>query len=550
MGQKAFTENTLFYGDNLKILRDYLADESVDLIYLDPPFNSDRNYNVLFKDESGRESEAQITAFDDTWHWSERAYEDLRQAAPVTVCDLLDTYVNLLGRNEMTAYLVMMAARLIELHRVLRPTGSLYLHCDPTASHYLKTVLDMIFGVQNYRNEISWKRTSAHNDSKRFGNIHDILFYYAKDIKQIFFNPIYVPYNSDYLESEFRKDEEGRWYKAEDLTAPWHGGEGGKFSFHGRTPGNTRMWRLNQEKMEELWQQGRIKIGKDGRPLLRGHIVYLDEKKGMPMQDFWDDVLRIGNTAKERLGYPTQKPLALLERIIQASSNEGDIVLDPFCGCGTAIHAAQKLRRAWLGIDVTHLAIAHIKNRLKDAFDIERNRGYAMIGEPEDLAGARHLAEDVGRYQFQWWAVSLVAARPYGGKADGKEGKKGADSGIDGIIAFHDDPRARAKRVIVQVKSGKVSVKDIRDLRGALDREPDAEIGVFITLQEPTKPMLLEAESCGFYHSANWNKDFPKLQIVTIEQLLSGATVQMPPTAATHKKAQREIEQSEQGALL
>ena len=278
--------------------------------------------------------------------------------------------------------------------------------------------------------------------------------------------------------------------------------------------------------------------------------VYLHELAGQPMTDLWTDIQPLSAHDQERLGYPTQKPLALLERIIQASSNEGDIVLDPFCGCGTAIHAAQKLRRAWLGIDVTHLAIAHIKNRLKDAFDIERNRGYAIIGEPEDLAGARHLAESVDRYQFQWWAVSLVAARPYGGNAESKQGKKGADSGIDGIIAFHDDPRARAKRVIVQVKSGKVSVKDIRDLRGALDREPDAEIGVFITLQEPTKPMLLEAESCGFYHSANWNKDFPKLQIVTIEQLLNGATAQMPPTAATHKKAQREAEQAEQGALL
>lgn len=550
MGQKAFTDNTLFYGDNLKILRDYLADDSVDLIYLDPPFNSDRSYNVLFKDESGRESEAQITAFDDTWHWSERAYEDLRQAAPVNVRDLLDTYVKLLGRNEMTAYLVMMAARLIELQRVLKPTGSLYLHCDPTASHYLKMVLDMIFGVQNYRNEIPWKRTSAHNDAKRFGNIHDILFYYAKDIKQIFFNPVYVPYNSEYLETEFKKDEEGRWYKAEDLTAPWHGGEGGKFSFHGRTPGNTRMWRLNQEKMEELWQQGRIKIGKDGRPLLRGQIVYLDEKKGMPVQDFWDDVLRIGNTAKERLGYPTQKPLALLERILQASSNEGDLVLDPFCGCGTAIHAAQKLDRKWLGIDVTHLAIALIKNRLKDAFDIEKDRGYAVVGEPEDLAGARHLAESLDRYQFQWWAISLIAARPYGGSAGSKQGKKGADSGIDGVIAFNDDPRAHSKRVIVQVKSGGVSVRDIRDLRGTLDREHDAAIGVFITLQEPTKPMRIEAESCGFYHSETWQRDYPKLQMLTIEQLLNGATVQMPPTATTYKKAQREQERVEQGALL
>ena len=547
MGQKAFTENTLFYGDNLKILRDYLADESVDLIYLDPPFNSDRNYNVLFKDESGRESEAQITAFDDTWHWSERAYEDLRQAAPVTVCDLLDTYVKLLGRNEMTAYLVMMAARLIELHRVLKPTGSLYLHCDPTASHYLKTVLDMTFGVQYFQNEVIWKRSFGHGDSTRtMGRSHDVIFFYTKS-KKYPLNRFYHEHNPEYLANFFKHHDERGVYKLENLTSP-NPRPNLTYSYKGYPP-PAKGWRVNLERMKQLDEEGRLYFPekKNGRIMKK---VYLHELAGQPMTDLWTDIQPLSAHDQERLGYPTQKPLALLERIIQASSNEGDIVLDPFCGCGTAIHAAQKLRRAWLGIDVTHLAIAHIKNRLKDAFDIERNRGYAIIGEPEDLAGARHLAESVDRYQFQWWAVSLVAARPYGGNAESKQGKKGADSGIDGIIAFHDDPRAHAKRVIVQVKSGKVSVKDIRDLRGALDREPDAEIGVFITLQEPTKPMLLEAESCGFYHSANWNKDFPKLQIVTIEQLLSGATVQMPPTAATHKKAQREIEQSEQGALL
>ena len=547
MGQKAFTENTLFYGDNLKILRDYLADESVDLIYLDPPFNSDRNYNVLFKDESGRESEAQITAFDDTWHWSERAYEDLRQTAPVTVCDLLETYVKLLGRNEMTAYLVMMAARLIELHRVLKPTGSLYLHCDPTASHYLKTVLDMTFGVQYFQNEVIWKRSFGHGDSTRtMGRSHDVIFFYTKS-KKYPLNRFYHEHNPEYLANFFKHHDERGVYKLENLTSP-NPRPNLTYSYKGYPP-PAKGWRVNLERMKQLDEEGRLYFPekKNGRIMKK---VYLHELAGQPMTDLWTDIQPLSAHDQERLGYPTQKPLALLERIIQASSNEGDIVLDPFCGCGTAIHAAQKLRRAWLGIDVTHLAIAHIKNRLKDAFDIERNRGYAIIGEPEDLAGARHLAESVDRYQFQWWAVSLVAARPYGGNAESKQGKKGADSGIDGIIAFHDDPRARAKRVIVQVKSGKVSVKDIRDLRGALDREPDAEIGVFITLQEPTKPMLLEAESCGFYHSANWNKDFPKLQIVTIEQLLNGATAQMPPTAATHKKAQREIEQSEQGALL
>ena len=551
MGQRTFTQNTLFYGDNLNILREYLADESVDLIYLDPPFNSQRNYNVLFKDESGTESEAQITAFEDTWHWSEAPYKELQDTAPDALRQLLDTLVNILGRNQMTAYLVMMSLRIIELRRVLKPTGSLYLHCDPTASHYLKTVLDMIFGLQNYRNEIPWKRTSAHNDAKRFGNIHDILFYYAKDATQMFFNPVHVPYDEKYLESEFRKDQDGRWYKVEDLTAPWHGGDGGRFKFHGRMPGHSRMWRLNQEKMEELWQQGRIKIGEDGRPLLRGHIVYLDEKKGMPVQDWWGDVLRVGNTSKERLGYPTQKPLALLERILQSSSQEGAVVLDPFCGCGTTIHAAQKLNRTWIGIDITHLAIALIKNRLKGAFDLEKNYGYAVVGEPEDLQGAIHLAESVDRYQFQWWAISLIAARPYGGDAGSKRGKKGADHGIDGIIAFQDDPRSPAKRVIVQVKSGKVSVRDIRELRGTLDREAHAEIGVFLTLQPPSEPMRTEAESCGFYTSPTWRKDYPRMQILTIEQLLRGETVKMPPTATTYKKAQREQEQNiEQEELL
>jgi len=382
-------------------------------------------------------------------------------------------------------------------------------------------------------------------------HVHDIIFYYAKDATQIFFNPVYVPYDESYLDAEFRKDQDGRWYKVEDLTAPWHGGESGRFEFHGRTPGSTRMWRLNQEKMEELWQQGRIKTGEDGRPLLRGHIVYLDEKKGMPVQDWWGDVLRVGNTSKERLGYPTQKPLALLERILQASSQEGAVVLDPFCGCGTTIHAAQKLNRTWIGIDITHLAIALIKNRLKDAFDIEKNHGYSVIGEPEDVQGAIHLAESVGRYQFQWWAVSLIAARPYGGDAGSKRGKKGADYGIDGIITFHDDPRSPSKRVIVQVKSGKVSVRDIRELRGTLDREAHAEIGVFLTLQPPSEPMKTEAESCGFYTSPTWRKDYPRLQILTIEQLLRGETVKMPPTATTYKKAQRESgQQIEQGELL
>ena len=539
MGQKALTENTLFYGDNLKILREYLADESVDLIYLDPPFNSARNHNVLFKDESGLESEAQITAFEDTWHWSERPYNELQAIAPEKLGQVIETLVSVLGRNQMTTYLVMMTLRLIELHRVLKPTGSLYLHCDPTASHYLKMILDMIFGSQNFRNEITWKRSSAHSDTKQgrkaFGNIADILLYYTKS-QEYTFNPQFTPYDDEYIRTNYHHtDTNGRKWKSSDLSGPGGGSKGNPyFEFMGIK----RYWRYSEKNLQKFLIEGRIYQSKPGAVPRMKH--YLDEMPGIPLQNVWDDISPISSQAAERLGYPTQKPQALLERIISASSNEGDIVLDPFCGCGTTIHAAQKLQRTWLGMDITHLAIALIKNRLKDAFALEKQHGYTVIGEPEDLQGAQHLAEEVGRYQFQWWAVSLVGARPYGGDAEGKRGKKGADSGIDGIITFHDDPRGKSKRVIVQVKSGKVSVRDIRDLRGVIEREPPAALGVFITLQPPTEPMRLEAEASGVYHSSTWQKAYPKIRILTIAELLAGATVQMPPTATTYKRARKE----------
>ena len=535
-------DNTLYYGDNLTILRnrDYFPNECVDLIYLDPPFNSSRNYNVLFKDESGAESDAQIVAFEDTWHWgpaAERTYHELVTGAPERVSATIGALRTIVGTNQMLAYLVMMAARLVELHRVLKPTGSLYLHCDPTASHYLKMILDSIFGVENYINEIVWKRTTAHNDAKRFGKIHDIIFLYARNRQSMFFRPIYVDYSTEYIGSEFRQDENGRWYKVEDLTAPYRGGNGGRFEFHGRIPGASRMWAKNKDEMERLWQEGRIKVDKEGKPLLRGLIVYLDEKKGMPVQDWWDDVLKVGNTAAERLNYPTQKPVALLERIVNASSNPGDVILDPFCGCGTAIAAAQKLGRKWLGIDITHLSIALQKYRLKDMFELEAGRDYRVIGEPGDVGAARQLAQD-DRYQFQWWALSLVRARPLGGDAGGRSGKKGSDKGIDGVITFIDDKTGKPKRALVQVKSGHVKSGDVRDLKGTLERE-SAAMGIFVTLEDPTRDMLTEAVSAGFYHSPGWGRDFPKVQILTIADLLRGVGVNMPLSQATFKQAER-----------
>ncbi len=550
MPSQPITENTLFYGDNLKILREHVPDACVDLVYLDPPFNSNRNYNVLFKDESGIESEAQITAFEDTWHWGEDAeqtYHDMITAAPSRVVDMVAALRQFVGTNQMMAYLVMMAARLVELHRVLKPTGSLYLHCDPTASHYLKVILDTIFGPKCFRAEIIWKRSSAHNDirqgAKQPGRIHDILLFYSKSDKDWTWNPIYTTYGAEYLASNYRYVEEdtGRRFKSTDLTAAKPGGDT-SYEWKGRRPPDGRYWAYSKVNMQRFEDAGLLYYTNTGLPRLK---QYLDEMPGIHIQSIWDDIYPIGAQAAERLGYPTQKPLALLERIIQASSNPGDIVMNPFAGCGTAIAAAQKLGRRWIGIDVTHLSIALLKYRLEAMFP---GLEFKVVGEPEDIGAARQLAAD-DRYQFQFWATSLVRAQPLGGQAGSREGKKGSDRGIDGIISFMDDNTGKPKRVMVQVKSGHVKSGDIRDLRGTVERE-QAAIGVYITLEPPTPEMTKEAVSAGYYHSPGWGRDFPRIQILTIDQLLGGAEIKMPPQFGTFKQAQR-VRQSdaEQAAL-
>jgi len=555
MGQRVITKNSLFYGDNLDILRQYIANETIDLIYLDPPFNSNRNYNVLYKDESGVDSASQIVAFEDTWHWShdtEAQYRDM-SAVGDRLGRLLDTFVDVIGRNQMAAYLVMMAARLVELHRVLKPTGSLYLHCDPTASHYLKMILDMIFGAGNYRNEITWKRrhgfSSAVHESNRFGNCTDIIFFYAKS-NETQFTPQYNRNSKEYQEyvDKYFKlvDAHGRKYQATSLTNPAYR-PNLIYEYKGYKPPENG-WMISKEKMEQWDKEGRIHFpqSKDGR-LRRKSFV--DELKGMPIQNLWDDIEQLGAHDAERLGYPTQKPLSLLERIIQASSNPGDVVLDPFCGCGTAVHAAQKLGRIWAGIDITPLATTLIKSRLYDAFGIEAKKDYDLFGEPTTLADAEHLAKQ-DRYQFQWWALGLIPARPQGGQGDSKEGKKGADKGIDGVMTFQDTTNGVHKRIMVQVKSGKVKSGDIRDLNGTVDREKNAVMGVFITLQKPSSDMEIEAMSYDPYQSG-FNRHYPKVQIFTIEQLLNGAKVQVPGSDTTLKQAQRERDSAgEQRSLL
>ena len=540
--------NTLYYGDNLPVLREHLDDESADLIYLDPPFNSNASYNVLFKEQSGEESPAQIRAFTDTWQWTqetERAYEQeiiLNSDIPANVKDMVSAFRQFIGRNRMMAYLVMMTPRLVELRRVLKPTGSIYLHCDPTASHYLKILMDTLFGVRNFRNEITWQRTESHNTAGRYGNIADILLFYTKSDHPVWNRGFhkYARGETQYSEQQMKRfryiDEDGRRYRLDDLTVPRPNSDSGKFEWRGTIPGPTRGWGYKIEQLEEWWTNGRIRTKRDGTPRMDGLKVYLDESEGNPLQNIWHDVPRIPNTSSERLGYPTQKPLALLNRIIQVSSNEGEVVLDPFCGCGTTVEAAENLGRRWIGIDITHLAVATMKNRIKTAFDLLPGKDYQVIGEPVDVGSARALAEQ-DRYQFQYWAVSLLEAAPV------DQTKKGADKGIDGVVHFIDGQRRSTKKAVVQVKSGKVSSPHIRDLKGTVEREK-AAMGLFITLEEPTSAMSAEAVSAGFYYSNLWQRDYPKIQIRTIADLLEGRNFDLPPHPSMYQPAQR-VQRSE-----
>ncbi len=541
-------ENLLFYGDNLGVLRESVKDETVDLVYLDPPFNSERNYNVLFK-EHGTESEAQIRAFDDYWHWdvkAEQTYAELihpdaeRNGIPWRLTTLMESMRQFLGQNDMMAYLVMMAIRLSELRRVLKPTGSLYLHCDPTASHYLKLILDAVFGFDRFVSEIVWRRTNVHSDAKRWSPVSDTIFFYTKSDK-FTWNPIHAPHSPEYLASKYRfTDPDGRVYSLDNMTSP-NPRPNMTYEWRGYPPPPFG-WRYSRETMARLDEEGRIWYpdSKDKRPRLKR---YLDEMPGTLLGNVWTDIDPLNSQANERLGYATQKPVALLERIISASSNEGDVVLDPFCGCGTALHAAQKLNRSWIGIDITHLAIGLIRNRLDTAFPGIK---YKVHGVPADLEGARTLAE-AEPYDFQWWALPLIGARPVGNPEPGKkEGKKGMDRGIDGIIRFIDNPSAsRSNRIVVSVKAGRnLGPHMVRDLRGTIERE-GAPIGVLLSMHEPTAEMRAEAVKAGVWHSDSWGRDYPRIQLITIEDAFAGKRVDYPGRDVTLQTAPTEEKVSE-----
>lgn len=474
-----------------------------------------------------------MTAFEDSWTWGQQAeheYADLLHQSNTDVAEMIASMRRFLKESDVMAYLVMMSNRLLELQRVLKQTGSLYLHCDPTASHYLKMVMDAIFGAQYFRSEIIWKRSSAHGGSVSYNDIHDVIFYYSKSEDPIWNSPR-APFDPDYIESHYsNKDENGKKYQ---LVSAHGAGDGPPRKFGDRviTPPSGRHW-MSQEHIDKMIAEGKVVFTKSGMPRYKR---YLDETDGVPLGTVWDDIPPINSQATERLGYPTQKPLALLERIIQASSNTGDVVLDPFCGCGTAVHAAQKLGRQWIGIDITNLAISLIEKRLKDAFvDSTPPLEFKVFGTPKDLDGARDLALR-DKYEFQYWACSLVDAQPYQNK------KKGADSGIDGLIFFQDD-KGEAKKIIVSVKGGEhVTRTMLADLKNSVEREK-AQIGLFVTLTPPTEPMQKEAVSAGFYDSQFGA--FPKIQILTVEDLLNGTEGPRYPDMArgglNFKKAKKE----------
>lgn len=519
-------DNKLYYGDNLDVLRRHVKDESVDLVYLDPPFKSNQDYNVLFQQKDGTAAAAQIQAFEDTWRWDMAAAKALDEIVRGggRVGETLLALQRILGDSDMMAYLAMMAPRLVELRRVLNETGSLYLHCDPTASHYLKILMDAVFGPTFFVNEIIWVRSLPHgNVAKKLGASHDTILFYRRADGATWNRP-YQPHRKEYLKQFYRYEEsDGRIYRLISCINPNPNRPNLTYEWNGVV----KVWKYTRERMQRMHDKGLLVYSKNGIAQYKG---YLDTMKGTPMQDVWTDIPPLMGSSQERLGYPTQKPMALLERIIEASSNRGDVVLDPFCGCGTTVAAAHKLGRKWIGIDITHLAVNLMKHRLQNAFGPSVRDEYEVRGEPTTVEGAQELAKE-NPYQFQFWALGLVGARPH-------EEKKGADKGIDGRLHFQDPETGDYKDIIISVKAGKPTVSYLRDLRGVVDREK-AAIGVLITMQDPTRAMVKEGATGTFYSSPFGQH--PGLQLLTIQQLMDGARIDYPHQAdVTIKKAPKE----------
>ncbi|NCS03350.1 MAG: site-specific DNA-methyltransferase [Microcystis aeruginosa G13-11] len=507
--------NKLYYGDNLEVLRKYIKDESIDLCYIDPPFNSKRNYNQIYLN-LGKEDQAQAQAFVDTWTWDNHANEALEEIQSnyqgkftSQTIDLIDGLTKVLGKGSLLAYLVSMTLRIVEIHRVFKSTGSFYLHCDPTASHYLKIVLDTIFCSQggDYIAEITWERTSAHSDSKTFANTTDVIFLYSKRI--LMFNQQFKPYSEEYLKKYYKhQDGKGRFLDR-DLTAG--GLSGGGYNYDWK--GIKKLWRCPIETMQKYEEQNKLYYTRNGTPRLK---QYLEEMPGVPLTNLWNDIPPINSQASERLGYPTQKPEALLERIIKASSNKGDVILDAYCGCGTTIAVAERLERNWIGIDITYQSISLMLKRLEDSFGKNVLDKIELNGIPKDIESAQALAtkpDDRTRKEFEKWAVLT-----YSNNRAVINDKKGADKGVDAIAYFQGD-KDNGEKIIFQVKSGNVKSGDIRDLQGTMTLQ-GAALGIFITLKPPSKDMVQTAKSAGIYRGRYMSQSVDKIEIVTVQEIL------------------------------
>jgi DNA modification methylase len=527
--------NRLYYGDNLDVLPE-LPSVSVDLIYLDPPFNSNRDYSVIFDRHGEHPSDvnAQIQAFTDTWTWTQASDEQYRTyvggGLPEPVGDALSAFRTLLGTNDAMAYLVNMAPRLVELHRVLKPTGSLYLHCDPTMSHYLKILLDSVFGADNFRNEVIWKRAhtvkgNAGQGARHFGRCTDSILFYTKTDEYVF-QQTYAEYEDAYLRRFKFHEPDGRRYRTVSMIGPGGASKGNPYY---EVLGVSRYWRYSREKMAELIAAGLVVQAKPGSVPERKQ--YLDEGKGVAVQSLWTDVVSINPMAAERLGYPTQKPLALLERIIESSSRPGDVILDPFAGCGTAVAAAQKLGRTWIGIDITYIAVDLISKRLMHTYGDSAMAQVSVSGVPRDIGGARALFGR-NKFDFERWAVSLINARP--------NDRQVGDKGRDGVARFPlPSSKTGIGRILVSVKGGMDRKREhVQSLSGAVN-EHGAELGVLITLEEPTKGILDAVNRSGIWTHPATGQVYPRIQVITVADLLVGKKPDLPPVILPYVVAQR-----------
>lgn len=529
-------DNKLYYGDNLEVLAK-LPSDSVDLVYLDPPFNSARNYNVIFSrvGQVASDAGAQIQAFEDTWTWTHATEEEygryINGGLPIRVAEALSAFRILVGENDALAYLVNMAPRLVELHRILRTTGSLFLHCDPTMSHYLKVLLDAIFDARNFRNEIIWQRTTAKaNQSRRLPTNHDVLLVYAGGPESTWnIAEAFVPYDHDNLDAKtlskyVHSDPDGRVYRLGDITSPNPDRPNLIYEFMGVT----RTWRWTKDRMLAAFEAGIVVQTAPGR--IPQEKRYLDERLGKPLSDVWADIPPLNSQAAERLGYPTQKPLALLERIIKLASNEDSIILDPFAGCGTTVDAAEKLGRKWIGIDVTYIAVDLIVKRLLHTYGTKVSETFDIDGIPRDVGGAQALFNR-NPFDFERWAVSQLNAQP--------NEKQVGDKGIDGVARFLLGGKNEFGRILVSVKGGKqLNPAMVRDLRGTIERQK-AELGVLITQTPPTPGMVDEVNHSGSYSHPASGQVYPRLQIITTAELLAGKRPQLPPTVLPYIAAAR-----------